>query len=185
MINICNGINKNGEKCKNRIKNNNYCWLHIKYLKKVIKSNKYNKIDNIPNEIYIIIYEYLDFNDKICFSNVNKRSYIIFKSIIENTDISLLLNKDIKASYYIKNYLENNKINIFMNLDYNKRYIKGLEEIDYKITYNKKEIIIYKKHIYENNGKNINFGFEAKKLKCIDKEINSINDLLKKIELNK
>lgn len=182
MINICNGINKNGKKCKNRVKNNNYCWQHIMYSKKTNK-NINNKIDNIPNEIYIIIYDYLDFNDKISFSNVNKRSYIVFKSIIENNSIGLLLNKDIKASYYIKKYLENNKINIFMNLDYNKSYFKGLEEIDYKITYNKKEIIIYKNHIYENNGKNINFGFETKKLKCIDEEIKSINDLLEKLEI--
>lgn len=70
-----------------------------------------------------------------------------------------------------------------MNLDYNKSYFKGLEEIDYKITYNKKEIIIYKNHIYENNGKNINFGFETKKLKCIDEEIKSINDLLEKLKI--
>jgi hypothetical protein len=185
MINICNGLNKNGKKCKNRIKNNEYCWIHIKYLKKGKDSKNKNKIDNIPNEIYMIIYEYLDFNNRISFSNVNKRSYIIFKSIIKNSNITLLLDKDIKASHYIRNYLKNQEMDIFINLDYNKSYFKGLEEIDYKITFNKKEIVVYKNHIYENNNKSINFGFETKKLKCIDNEINSISDLLEKFDLNK
>lgn len=177
MINTCSGINKKGQKCKNKVKNVNYCWLHT-------KSNKNNKIDSIPNEIYIIIYDYLEFNDKINLSSVNRRSYTLFKKIIEDCNIRLLLNKDIKASYYIKKYLENKKVNVYMNLDYNKTYFKGLEEIDYKISYNKKEIIIYKKHIYENNGKNINFGFETKRLKCIDEEIEFINDLLEKLKLD-
>lgn len=169
---------------KIRIKNNEYCWIHIKYLKKEKDSNNKSKLDNIPNEIYIIIYEYLNFNNRISFSNVNKRSYIIFKSIINKSDINLLLDKDIKTSHYIRNYLKNEKMEIFINLEYNKCHFKGLEEIDYKISFNKKEIVIYKNHIYENNGKSINFGFETKKLKCIDNEINSISDILEKFDLN-
>jgi hypothetical protein len=81
-------------------------------------------------------------------------------------------------------YLEDNKIHVSMNLNYSNNYHKSLDEIDYKITYQKKEIVIYKNHIYENNiNKNINFGFETKKLKCIDDEINTISDLLKKLNI--
>lgn len=182
MINICNGFNKNGEKCKNKIKNNNFCWRHNKYKKCVIKS--YSKFSSMPNEIYMIIYEYLDFNDKINFSRINRNLYIIFKNIIQNTNIKILCNKNIKSSNYIMKYLENNKIYVFMNLNYNNNYYKGLDEIDYRMIYQKKEIVIYKNHIYENNNnKNINFGFETKKLKCIDDEINTISDLLKKFKI--
>jgi hypothetical protein len=181
MIYICKGINKNGENCKNKTINNNFCWRHGKK-----KSNIKNdgRINNIPNEIYMIIYEYLDFNDKINFSRTNRKSYITFKNTIRDTNIKVLLNKDIKASYYIKKYLEDNKIEVFINLNHNNNYYKGLEEIDYKITYDKKEIIIYNNHIYENNlNKKVNFGFETKILKCIDDEIKLINDLLEKIKI--
>lgn len=181
MINICNGINKNGRRCKNKIKNNKYCWKHFN--QEGYYNNKNGKINIIPNEIYIIIYSFLEFNDKINFSNTNRRSYIIFKDIIKSTNINLLLDKNIKSSYYIKNYLEKHKINIFMNLNYDNNYLRGLEEIDYKFKYNKKEIIIYKNHIYENNNKEIFFGFETKKLKCVDDEIKVIADLLKKIKI--
>lgn len=179
MINICSGINKNGTSCKNKTKNNGLCWRHNN------KNNteKNNRIDNIPNEIYMIICEYLDFNDKINFSRTNKKSYITFKNTIQNNSIRYLLNKDIKTSYYIKKYLEDNEIYVFMNLN-NNNYYKGLEEIDFKITKGKKEIIIYKNHIYENNfDKKIIFGFETKRLKCIDDEIKSISDLLDKIKI--
>lgn len=182
MTNICYGINKNGEKCKNKIKNNGFCWRHNKNKEKNIEIN--SGINSIPNEIYMIIYDYLDFNDKINFSRTNKKSYIIFKRIIQNTNIKILLNKDIKTSNYIKKYLEDNKLHVFMNLN-NNSYYKGLEEIDYKITYYKKEIIIYKNNIYENNfNRKINFGFETKRLKCIDDEINTISDLLEKIKIS-
>lgn len=179
----CNGINKNGKKCKNKIKNKNntYCWKHITYN---YDNFDHGKINYFPNELYIIIYEYLDFKDKIQLSKTNKRFYIIFRTIIiQNTNINILLDKDIMASYYIKNYFENNKIDVLMNLNYNNYYFKGIEEIDYKITYNKKEIIIYKKNIYENSGRRINFGFETKKLKCINNEIKLINDLIKKLKI--
>lgn len=176
---ICNGITKNGKKCRNKIKNNNmYCWKHIQHNK-----INYEKMGNLPNEIYIIIYEYLDFKDKIQFSNTNKKLYIIFRNIIKNTNINILLNKDIAASYYIKKFLKNNDINISMNLNHNNYYFKGIEEVDYKLTYNKKEIIIYKKNIYENINKKINFGFETKKLKCINDEIKLINDLIERLKI--
>lgn len=179
MIYVCNGINKNGTNCKNKAKINELCWRHNKK-----NTEKNNRINLIPNEIYMIIYNYLDFNDKINFSKINKRSYIIFKSTIQNYSVKHLLNKDIKASYYIKKYLEDNKIYVFMNLNYNDSYYKGLEEIDFKISNNKKEIIIYKNHIYENNhNRKINFGFETKKLRCIDDEIKLISDLLDKIKI--
>lgn len=182
MINICNGFNKNGEKCKNKIKINEFCWRHDKNKKYIIRS--YRKMNSIPNEIYMIIYEYLDFNDKVNFSRTNRNLYIIFKNIIQNTDIKILYNKNIKSSNYIMKYLEDNKINISMNLNYNNNYYKGLDEIDYKITCQKKEIVIYKNHIYENNiNKNINFGFETKKLKCIDDELNTISDLFQKFKI--
>lgn len=130
----------------------------------------------------MIIYEYLEFNDKINFSKINKRSYIIFKNSIKNNSIKNLLNKDINASYYIKNYLENNNLHVFINLNHNINYYKGLEEIDFKVKNGKKEIILYKGHIYENNcNKEINFGFETRKLKCIDNEIKLI--LLDKIKI--
>jgi hypothetical protein len=183
MIYICNGINKNGVNCKNKTKNNKLCWRHKKNNKTI--TEKGNCINVIPNEIYMIIYEYLEFNDKINFSKANKRSYIIFKNSIKNNSVKYLLNKDIKASYYIKNYLENNKLHVFMNLNYNNNYYKGLEEIDFKVTNGKKEIILYKNHIYENNcNKKINFGFETKKLKCIDDKIKLISDLLIKLKYN-
>lgn len=179
MIYVCNGINKNGTNCKNKTKNNELCWRHNKkHIEKI------NIINTIPNEIYMIIYEYLDFKDKINFSKTNKRSYITFKNTMQNYSIKYLLNKDIKASYYIKKYLEDNKIYVFMNLNYNDNYYKGLEEIDFKISKGKKEIIIYKNHIYENIcNRKINFGFETKKLKCIDDEIKLISDLLDKIKI--
>lgn len=181
MTYICKGINKNNSNCKNKTKNT-FCWRHDK--NKEINEKKYSIFDNLPNEIYMIIYQYLDFNDKINFSKTHRKSYIVFKNIIKNTNINVLLNKDIKASHYIKKYLEDNKIEVFINLNNNNNYYKGLEEIDYKITYNKKEFIIYNNHIYENNlNKKINFGFETKKLKCIDDEINLINDLLEKIKI--
>jgi hypothetical protein len=179
MIYICNGIKQNGEKCKNKTKNNKLCWRHNKN-----NIAKNNRINIIPNEIYLIIYEYLDFNDKINFSKINRKSYIIFKSTIQKYNVKCLLNKDIKASYYIKKYLEDNEIYVFMNLNYNNSYYKGLEEIDFKISNDKKEIIIYKNHIYENTcNRKVNFGFETKKLKCIDDEINIISDLLDKINI--
>lgn len=126
MINICNGFNKNGEKCKNKIKINEFCWRHNKNKKYIIRS--YRKMNSIPNEIYMIIYEYLDFNDKVNFSRTNRNLYIIFKNIIQNTDIKILYNKNIKSSNYVMKYLEDNKINISMNLNYNNNYYKGLSK---------------------------------------------------------
>lgn len=173
----CNGINKNGLSCKNIAKHNKYCWRHSK------KSSINSYLYELPTEIFIKIYNFLHFKDQIKLSNINKKAYNIFRNlIIKNTDINLLLNKDITASYYFKKYFENNKINTFMNINYyNNIYIK---EIDYRITYKNKSIIIYDNHLYENiKNKEINFGFETKELKCIDNEIETINDLLKSLNI--
>ena len=84
--------------------------------------------------------------------------------------------------FNIKNYFENNKINTLININYNNNvYIK---EIDYRITYKNKSIIIYNDHLYENvKDKEINFGFETKGLNCIDDKIKTLNDLLHNLNI--
>lgn len=84
----------------------------------------------------------------------------------------------------MKKYLEDNKIEFSINLN-NNNYYRGLEEINCKVKFDEKEIIIYNNHIYENNlNKKITFGFETKKLECIDNKINLIKDLLEKLDIN-
>lgn len=94
---LCKGINKNGSNCKNKIKNNNFCWRHDKNKNIDIIIKKHNIFHDVPNEIYIIIYDYLDFNDKINFSRTNRKSYFIFKSIIKDINIKILFSRDIKT----------------------------------------------------------------------------------------
>ena len=67
--------------CKNKTKNNKLCWRHKKNNKTI--TEKGNCINVIPNEIYMIIYEYLEFNDKIEIKIWNETEWENLTSILK------------------------------------------------------------------------------------------------------
>jgi hypothetical protein len=170
-------------------------------------------MNKIPTEIYIIIFEYLEFKDKLNFSIINKKAYISFKNVIKkikskslyedkellkyiilNTKLKSLIHENEELLKYIEKYISDIGMSLIIDLpitfkdgsikyevNYNFDY-KGMEPIECRIRDYGTEIIVHKNKIYLNEGRCLSFAYQITRLKCLDKEINSLHDAIKIIK---
>lgn len=80
IISICKSITKKSNQCKNK-SHNKYCYLHIN------KNYETNIIFNLPNELIIIIYKYLDIQSKLNILKTCKKMNDIFKNNFQEINL--------------------------------------------------------------------------------------------------
>lgn len=79
-------------------------------------------INNIPNEVLKIIFDYLEFKDSYNLSLINKKSYVVYDDYINSKHQNPLLNEyynlriisnETRSFFNTKSYMFHNSINIF------------------------------------------------------------------------